>query len=171
MKKNRLIKISMLFLITSVIIFIISVFYNSYKTIYINKRDDLLRKYQEELNLFEKFKKEYNQWDNIDKELKEFYHRYMFKIKDFSNFRGYIDEIVKKNSLSIDKMGFSIKDFFKKFKRLKVNLVVIGDYNNIKRFVYTILNDKNLLVLKRMKLIKLNELVRGNFELEAYFVK
>lgn len=161
----------MLILIASVLIFIISVFYNSYKTIYINKRDDLLKKYQEKLNLFEKFKKEYNQWDNIDKDLREFYLRYMFKIKDFSNFRGYIDEIVKKNNLSIDKMGFNIKDFFRKFKRLKINLVVVGDYKNVKRFIYTILNDKNLMILKRMKLIKLNENVRGNFELEAYFVK
>jgi len=171
MKKNRLIKINVLVLISSALFFIISISYNSYKTIYIGKREDLLKKYKEKLSLFEKFKEEYNQWNNIDVELKNFYSKYMFKVKEFSNFRGYIDEIVKKNNLLIDKMGFNIKDFFKKFKRLKINLVLMGEYNNIKRFIYSILNDRNLIVIKRMKLIKINEIVRGNLELEAYFVK
>ena len=113
-----------------------------------------------------------SQWRNIAKYFKQFETDYLMKFEDFSQFRDNLRLTFSKFGLQNQQVSHSYTAIFGYIK-VKVTFNVEGMYPQIKRFIHDILNRKEMIVIKRIKLIKDKRTtsISGNFELEVYLVK
>lgn len=151
---------------------IISLTYTSMENITAKSLQDKIDTCNKELAQLSKEEASLGQWRNIAKYFKQFENDYLMKFEDFSQFRDNLRLTFSKFGLQNQQVSHSYTAIFNYIK-VKVTFNVEGMYPQIKRFVHDILNRKEMIVIKRIKLIKdkRNTNISGNFELEVYLVK
>jgi len=173
MNKNKWIiySISGLFILSGFFC-IISLTYTSMENVTAKGLEDRIDTCKKELAQLSKEEASLSQWRDIGKYFNQFKNDYLMKIEDFSQFRDNLRITFSRFGLQNKSVLHSYTDVADYIKT-KVTFSIEGTYPQIKRFIHDILNRKEMIVIKRIKLSKDKQAtnISGNFELEVYLVK
>ena len=134
--------------------------------------EDRINTCQKELVELSKEEAALSHWRDIGKYFNQFKNDYLMKIEDFSQFRDNLRITFSRFGLQNKAISHSYTDVADYIK-VRVTFSIEGIYPQIKRFIHDILNRKEMIVIKRIKLSKDKQAtnISGNFELEVYLVK
>jgi len=151
---------------------IISLTYTSMENVTAKGLEDRINTCQKELVELSKEEAALGQWRDIGKYFNQFKNDYLMKIEDFSQFRDNLRITFSRFGLQNKSVSHSYTDVADYIKT-KVTFGIEGTYPQIKRFIHDILNRKEMIIIKRIKLIKDKQtiIISGNFQLEVYLVK
>jgi len=163
--------ISGLFILSGFFCFV-SLTYTSMENVTAKGLQDRIETCKKELAQLSKEEASLSEWHNIGKYFNQFKNDYLMKIEDYAKFRDNLRITFSKFGLQNRNVSHSYADVFEYIK-VKVSFDVEGIYPQIKRFIHDILNRKEMIVIKRIKLKKDKHTTRvsGNFDLEVYLVK
>ena len=151
---------------------IISLMYTSMENVTAKGLQDSIASCKKELAQLSKEEASLSDWRNISKYFDQFKNDYLMKMEDYSQFRDNLRITFNKYGLQNRLVEHSYKKVFG-YRRVNMSFSVEGTYPQIKRFIHDLLNRKELIVIKQIKLSKSKRSasISGNFKLEVYLVK
>jgi len=163
--------ISGLFILSGIFC-VISLAYTSMENVTAKGLQDRIDRCKEELVQLSKEEASISDWRNIGKYFEQFKNNYLMTIEEFAQFRDNLRITINKYGLQNKNVTHMYKDAFD-YMQVRILFTVEGPYPQIKRFIHDILNRKEMIVIKRIKLAKDRRTgsISGDFELEVYFVK
>jgi Tfp pilus assembly protein PilO len=150
----------------------ISLAYTSMENVTAKGLQERIDRCKKEVAQLSKEEASLGEWRNINKYFDQFKNDYLMKMEEFSQFRDNLRMTFNKFGLQNKSVSHSYKGVFD-YMKVKVSFRVEGTYPQIKRFIHEILNRKEMIVIKRIKLTKdkRTAVISGNFDLEVYLVK
>ncbi|MGD2085293.1 MAG: hypothetical protein PVH61_03830 [Candidatus Aminicenantes bacterium] len=151
---------------------IISLAYTSMENITAKGLQDRIDRCKKELAQLSKEEASLSDWRNIGKYFDQFRNGYLMKMEDYSQFRDNLRITFNKYGLQNNVVNHSYKQVFG-YRKVTVSFTVEGTYPQLKRFIHDILNRKEIIVIKQIKLSKGKRptTITGHFNLEVYLVK
>ena len=151
---------------------IISLAYTSIENVTAKDLQDRIDSCTKELAQLSKEEASLSDWRNISKYFDQFKNDYLMKMEEYSQFRDNLRITFNKYGLQNKVVDHSYKHVFG-YRKVTISFTVEGTYPQIKRFVHDILNRKEMIVIKQIKLSKGRRTasISGNFKLEVYLVK
>jgi Tfp pilus assembly protein PilO len=151
---------------------IISLVYTSMENVTAKGLQERIDNCQKELAQLSKEEASLSDWRNIGKYFDQFKNDYLMKMEEYSHFRDNLRITFNKYGLKNRMVEHSYKKVFG-YRRVNMSFSVEGTYPQIKRFIHDILNRKQMIVIKQIKLSKSKRSasISGNFRLEVYLVK
>jgi hypothetical protein len=151
---------------------IISLAYTSMENITAKGLQDRIDRCKKELAQLSIEEASLSDWRNISKYFDQFRNDYLMKMDDYSKFRDNLRITFNKYGLQNRVVAHSYKQVFG-YRKVLVSFTVEGTYPKIKRFIHDILNRKEIIVIKQIKLSKGKRAatIAGSFNLEVYLVK
>lgn len=162
--------ISSLFILSGIFC-IISVSYTSLENVTAKGLQNRIDRCKKELAQLSKEEASLSDWRNISRYFDQFKDDYLMRLEDFSQFRDNLRITFNKYGLQNKYVSYSYKVVFE-YRKAKVSFTIEGTYPQIKRFIHDILNRKEMIVIKHIKLSKDMRTARiiGNFDMEVYLV-
>jgi hypothetical protein len=162
--------ISGLFILSSFFC-IVSLAYTSMENVTAKGLQERIDRCKKEVGQLSKEEASLSEWHNIKKYFDQFKNDYLMTMDQFSKFRDNLRMTFNKYGLQNKQVHHSYKDILD-YIQGSVTFTVSGTYPKIKRFIHEILNRKEMIVIKRIKLTKdkRTAVISGNFDLEVYLV-
>ncbi|MFC2146148.1 hypothetical protein ACFLRT_02175 [Acidobacteriota bacterium] len=163
--------ISGLFILSGLFCFI-SLAYTSMENVTAKGLQERIERCKKEVAQLSKEEATLSEWRNISKYFEQFKNDYLMKMEEYSQFRDNLRMTFNKFGLQNKYVSHSYQGVFD-YMKVDVSFTVNGTYPQIKRFIHEILNRKEMIVIKRIKLTKKKRTaaISGYFNLEVYFVK
>lgn len=160
-----------LFLLSGVFC-IILLFYTSIENVSAKSLEEKITECKKQVEQLSKEAATLSDWNNINEYFDQFKDEYLMKMEEFSKFRDELRMTFNKYGLMNKRVEHSYKGVFDYIK-VGVSFSVEGTYPNIKRFIHEMLNRKEMILIKRIKLKKDQQkgVIAGNFNMEVYLVK
>ena len=150
----------------------ISLAYTSMENVTAKSLQERIDRCKKEVAQLSKEEASLSEWRNIKEYFEQFKNDYLIKMEDYSQFRDNLRMTFNKFGLQNKNVNHRYRGIFN-YMKVDVSFTVKGTYPQIKRFIHEILNRKEMIVIKRIKLTKdkRTAVISGNFDLEVYLVK
>ncbi len=157
----------------SCIFFIFAAAYSSIETITVKSLESRSIEYEDKAEDFSTLESLYNEWKNMDQIYSQFKNDYLIKFDDYPNFRNEMQSIFSQNGLQVLKMNHRYKNLFEDIRQVSIDLQVVGNYRDIKRFIFEIENKGQMVFFDNISLSKyeVGDRAMGKISMEVYFVR
>ena len=172
MKKKKITAIvSVAILFLAGLFFVGAFAISSIEAISVQRLDSKIIELAEIEKKFKKLNSKYNEWKNIITIYADFKSKYFIPFRNLNIFKQNLEGIINRNSLEVLKNKSQINDIKNEFAKVTISLYLAGPYRLMKRFIYEIEKQREIIYIRSVELKKQENGCLGEFILEAYFVR
>jgi len=170
-RKNSFLRILGIIFILSFLFLVLTEFMILIRNNYYRNADRKIVQLKNKKKQIEDIKNELSEYKNFNFEYNKFKEKNFLKYQNFSKFRKDLQELLSRYNFLSAGFNFNGKEIFKEFIKINLSIKLTGQYRELKRFIYDLMNSDKIIYINSIKLTKTNTNISGNFSVEVYFVK
>ncbi len=172
-KKSKIIIYSLVgLLLLGCAFFIFSFAYSSLESISVMGFQSRIDEFNEREKKFLELEGRYKEWQDIEKTYSQFKLDYLIPFNDYPAFRSELETLLMSNHLQVNKVSHKYRNLMDGMRRVNIDLLVVGAYGNIKKFIYEMENKEKMITFREIGMNKKSDnRIMGRIAMEVYFVK
>jgi len=120
---------------------------------------------------FLKLEQSLRDWRDVEQTYHGFLEKRLYRFAQFPEFRSQVNSLLNRTNLKVTRFNYQIRQALEGIVRVSMNFVVAGDYRRVKRFLYDIERERNILFVRQLSLSQSESDIQGRIVMEAYFVR